>query len=318
MDPKRKAAEAIVQILKTSGHVSMFAGGCVRDHLRGEIPKDWDIVTAARPEVIQQLFPKTVPVGMKFGVVLVLHEGFQFEVTTFRSEEGYSDGRHPDRVRYTDLPEEDARRRDFTINGLYLDPETGEVFDWVGGRADLAAGILRTIGNPEDRFSEDYLRMLRAARFVASLGLNPDPDTVRTLQRLAMHIASISAERVRDELLKILLTPGRRQGVEFLQETGLLQVVLPEVSAMRGVEQPTVYHPEGDVFEHTLLMLERVESPSETLTLGILLHDIGKPVTLTLADRIRFNKHAKEGARMASAICSRLRLSREQTKRVVA
>ena len=318
MDPKRHAGEEIVRRLRAAGHVALFAGGCVRDHLLGRTPQDWDIATSARPETVRDLFPKTVPVGMKFGVVLVVHGGIPFEVTTFRAEEGYSDGRHPDRVRFTDRPEEDALRRDFTVNGLYLDPETGEILDWVGGKRDLEAGRIRAIGDPEARFAEDYLRMLRAVRFLTALDFEATPDTEATLKRSAKRIASISAERIREEVLKILALPRRRRGVERMLDYGLLEVILPEVASMRGVAQPPAFHPEGDVLEHTLVMLDLATNPSETLAFGILLHDVGKPVTASVTDRIRFHRHARESAKRTASICNRFRFSKAQTMRIVA
>jgi poly(A) polymerase len=315
---KRAAAESIVRSLRKAGHAAFFAGGCVRDHLLGAPPKDWDIATSAPPDRIQSLFRRTQPVGAQFGVVLVLEGGAAFEVTTFRSEAGYADGRHPDAVAFAGGPEEDARRRDFTVNGLYLDPETGEVLDWVGGRADLEARVLRAIGDPDARFREDWLRMLRAPRFAAQLGFRIEPATAEAIRRSAARIAGVSAERVRDEVLKLLLAPGRRAGVEAMADLGLLPVVLPEVEALRGVRQPEAFHPEGDVLEHTLRMLEMADRPSETLALGIVLHDAGKPATFQVLDRIRFSHHARVGAEIAGRVCARLRLPNKQTERTVA
>jgi len=318
MDARRIIAESVVTRLKECGYSALFAGGCVRDILRGETPFDWDISTDASPKEVQRCFPKTVPVGAQFGVILVIFEGTRFEVSTFRTDEGYADGRHPDRVRYTKDPREDAKRRDFTVNGLFLDPETGEVLDFVGGREDLSRGILRAIGNPASRFQEDQLRMLRAARFVSSLGFAIDPGTASAIRSMATRITSVSAERVRDEILKTLAPPGRRKGVEALRDLCLLDPVLPEVAALEGVRQPPEFHPEGDVLEHTLTMLERAESPSDTLAMGILLHDVGKPGTATETDRIRFNRHAREGAEIAARVCLRLKLSNAQSGRIVA
>ncbi len=317
MDEKRQAASEVARTLAGAGYRALFAGGCVRDLLLEKTPKDWDIATSAPAEAVRSLFPKTVPVGVKFGVVLVVHRGFPFEVTTFRSEAGYSDGRHPDRVKPADRPEEDARRRDFTINGLFLDPADDTVLDFVGGREDLGRRLVRAIGDPRERFAEDHLRMLRAVRFCAELGFELEDGTAAAVKDLAPDIAFISKERIRDELLKIMTAPGRRRGVERMQALGLLETILPEVSAMEGVEQPASFHPEGDVFQHTLRMLEIADHPSATLALGILLHDVGKPVTATQSDRIRFNKHAREGARIASSIGRRLRLSNAMRDRVV-
>ena len=315
---KKALAEGIVLRLRNAGHVALFAGGCVRDHILGVAPKDWDIATNARPDRIRSLFRRTLPVGAQFGVIIVLERGTPFEITTFRTETGYADGRHPDEVRYTDDPEQDARRRDFTVNGLYLDPARGEVLDWVGGRSDLEARVLRAIGDPEARFREDYLRMLRAARFAAQLGFRIDPATAEAVRRSANRIAEISGERVREELVKLLATERRRAGVEAMEALGLLPVILPEVAALRGVRQPEAFHPEGDVYEHTLRMLESAERPSETLALGILFHDAGKPATFEVRDRIRFHGHARVGAELAEGACRRLRLSNKQAERIVA
>lgn len=317
MNGKRESAEAVAATLEAAGHRALFAGGCVRDHLLGLEPQDWDIATSAPPETVLSLFPRTVPVGAKFGVVLVVHDGGHYEVTTFRSESDYADGRHPRRVIYTDDPQADACRRDFTINGLYMVPSTGEILDWVDGRADLAAGRIRAIGDPRLRFGEDYLRMLRAVRFAASLGFEIEEETGRAIRDLAGSIRTISAERIRDELLKILKVAGRRSGLEAMLELGLLSVVLPEAAAMEGVEQPPEFHPEGDVLEHTLQMLEKAENPSDTLALGILLHDVGKPPTARRTDRIRFHQHARVGAALAREIADRLRLSNRQRNIVV-
>ena len=292
----------------------------MRDLLRGQEPKDWDIATAAPPDEVVKQFPHTVLVGAQFGVVGVLIGEQYVEVATFRNDGLYSDGRRPDAVSYTRDPREDVLRRDFTINGLLLDPATGEVLDYVGGRNDIDQRVVRAIGAPEPRFAEDRLRMLRAVRFAAMLEYQIDPATLHAIQAQAGSIREVSAERVRDELLRILRSGRARRGFELLDESRLLQHVLPEVSDMKGVAQPPQFHPEGDVWTHTLLMLDMLETDcSETLAAGVLLHDVGKPPTYRVApDRIRFDNHVSVGARMAEAICRRLRLSVEQSKQVVA
>jgi len=311
----RSAAERIVEKLRSAGHEAYFVGGCVRDILLGSQPKDFDVVTSARPEEVTGLFDETREVGKAFGVVLVVESGCRIEVATYRTEWGYSDGRHPDGVEYSDA-EHDVLRRDFTVNGLLLDPATGRVIDHVGGRADLESCLVRTIGVPVERFGEDALRLLRAVRFAARLGFEIEPGTLAALEELAPTISRISAERVRDELAVILAGGGSARGVRIMAETGLLEAILPQVAAMRGVEQPEAFHPEGDVFEHTVLMLEEMDRSSRdhvevtfAFGLAVLLHDVGKPPTQTRTDRIRFNEHAPRGAEMAGAICRRLRMS---------
>ena len=316
MDERRAAAEWICAVLRTHGHRALLAGGCVRDMLLGHEAKDYDVATDARPERIEALFEKTVAVGAAFGVVLIVLPQGEFEVTTFRKDGPYLDGRHPCRVDFLD-EREDAQRRDFTINALFYDPETHEIVDYVGGRADLEAGLVRTVGDPRARFSEDHLRLLRAVRFTARLGFAMDTATREALVELAPKIHTVSAERIRDELLKMLTEGSARTAFQMLDETGLLRQVLPEVSEMKGVEQPPEFHPEGDVFVHTLLLLDSLKGATSTLALGALLHDVGKPVTATLSDRIRFNNHDKIGAEMAGEICRRLRLSNRETERVV-
>jgi poly(A) polymerase len=257
-------------------------------------------------------------VGAKFGVVLVNREGATVEVVTFRSEQAYQDGRHPDAVHFETDPRKDALRRDFTINALMPDPFTGEVLDYVDGRADLEAGVIRAIGDPGARFAEDHLRMLRAVRFAARLGFVIEPVTMAAIRRLHAEIRHISAERVRDELTRILTEGGARRGFELLDETGLLVDILPEVAAMKGVEQPPEFHPEGDVWIHTMIMLEGLEHPSITLALGVLLHDVGKPPTFRIAGRIRFDGHVEAGVKMAEEILSRLRYSNDEKEQVLA
>ncbi|MCZ6752099.1 MAG: CCA tRNA nucleotidyltransferase [Acidobacteria bacterium] len=316
----RRLAEHVARHLRERGFQAYFVGGCVRDLLREVEPKDYDVATDARPEQVLELFPHTLAVGAQFGVVMVVEGSHQVEVATFRNDGLYSDGRRPDDVRFSREPREDVLRRDFTINGLLMDPFTGEVLDFVEGRKDLERRMVRAIGNPERRFEEDRLRMLRAARFAACLGYEIDPETFAAMKRLSPKIAGVSAERARDELLRILCGGRARRGFELLDEAGLLQKLLPEITAMQGVEQPPQYHPEGDVWIHTMLMLESLEQDcSPTLAMGVLLHDVGKPSTFRVAeDRIRFDQHVSVGVKMAEAICRRLRLSREQSGQVAA
>ena len=295
-------ARQIVTRLKASGHQAYFVGGCVRDLLLGGAPKDYDVATDAQPSEISALFPKSDLVGAHFGVVLVHDSGAQVEVATFRSDHAYVDGRHPEAVDFETDPRQDVLRRDFTINALLLDPDSDEVLDFVGGRDDLRNRIVRAIGDPETRFREDHLRLLRAVRFAARLNYQIDPATMRAIQRLHSQILKVSAERIRDELSRILTEGGARRGFELLDETGLLADILPEVAAMKGVAQPPEFHPEGDVWTHTLLMLDQLREPSVTLALGVLLHDVGKPPTFRVADRIRFDGHVEKGVEMAEAI----------------
>ena len=319
----RELAEQICATLRAQGHQAYFVGGCVRDLELGRDPADYDVCTDARPDRVQELFPHSLAVGAKFGVILVVEDGQQVEVATFRSDIGYSDGRHPDRVAYSDTPEEDVQRRDFTINGLLLNPATGEVLDYVGGRADLRAGIVRAIGDPYRRFAEDKLRILRAVRFAARFGFQIDPDTMAAAQALAPQITQVSPERIRDELTKLLTEGAARRGFELLDETGLLAVVLPDIARMKGVEQPPQYHPEGDVWIHERMMLEGLPpNSSPTLAWGVLLHDVGKPPTFVPAagpgTRIRFDGHAEVGTRMAEHICRSLRFSNDDTEQIAA
>jgi len=322
MNP-RELAEKICGVLRDAGHQAYLVGGCVRDLVLGREPADYDVATDALPERVQQLFPDSIAVGAQFGVIIVAEGSVQVEVATFRSDVGYSDGRHPDRVTYARSPEEDVRRRDFTINGLLLDPRTGEVLDFVGGRDDLRAGLLRAIGEPGLRFREDKLRMVRAVRFAARLDYAIEQATLAALRRLAPQVTQVSAERLRDELTKLLTEGAARRGFELLDETGLLIIVLPEAAKMKGVEQPPQFHPEGDVWIHTRLMLEKLAAGSSpTLAWGVLLHDVGKPPTFTPAastgDRIRFDEHVEVGTRMAEEICRRLRFSNDDTEQVAA
>jgi poly(A) polymerase len=319
-----------VKTLRGSGHLAYLAGGCVRDLLLGRSPSDFDVATSATPDIVLSMFPRTFAVGAHFGVVLVAPENaedrFVTEVATFRSDGVYSDGRHPDVVRYTTRPEEDVKRRDFTINGLLLDPlgDSGDlrtaVLDFCGGIADLDAGILRAIGRAEQRFAEDHLRMLRAVRFAARFGFEIEAATMRAIRLLAAQVHAVSRERIRDELTKMLTEGRTRRAFELLDESTLLHEVLPEVERMKGVEQPPQFHPEGDVWIHTLMLLEQLEPGcSMTLAWGALLHDVGKPPTFRIApDRIRFDGHVEVGVAIAAEICRRFRFSNDETHQVVA
>ncbi len=351
----KETATSIVQRLREAGHVAYFAGGCVRDMVRGVEPHDYDIATDATPEQVQQLFAKTIPVGAQFGVVLVV-EGepspertsyghaseHQFEVATFRSDEAYADGRRPTSVRYG-TPEEDAQRRDFTINGLFYDPFGGApggralptttdgglsqpappgVIDFVGGRTDIERKLVRTIGDPRKRFAEDKLRMLRCIRFATNLGFEIEEETLATVKEMATQINVVSAERIRDELTKVFTRSGHGgtgRGLQLLDESGLLAQVLPEVVAMKGVEQPPEFHPEGDVFQHTKLMMDMLPPhPTVVLAFAVLLHDVGKPPTFERAtDRIRFNEHDRVGAEIAEKILRRLRFPNDEIEKIV-
>ncbi len=318
VNPAEQLARGIIAELRSRGHIAWLVGGCVRDSLLGHTPKDYDVATDARPEEALALWPGSEQVGAKFGVVLVNRGGATVEVVTFRSEQAYLDGRHPGEVHFETDPAKDVLRRDFTINALLLDPFTGDVIDYVNGRADLAAGIIRAIGDPAARFAEDHLRMLRAVRFAARFGFTIEPETMAAIRQGHAEIRRISAERIRDELTRILTEGGARRGFELLDETGLLVDILPEVAAMKGVQQPPEFHPEGDVWTHTLIMLEGLQHPSITLALGVLLHDVGKPPTFRIADRIRFDGHVEAGVKMAEAILERLRYSRDQIDQAVA
>ncbi len=318
----RELAEKICRVLSDAGHEAYFVGGCVRDLVLGREPADYDISTDALPERVEALFPGSLTVGAKFGVVVVVEQGIQVEVATFRSDISYSDGRHPDRVVYSHSAADDVRRRDFTINGMLLDPRTGQVIDLVGGRADLEARLIRAIGDPDRRFAEDKLRMLRAVRFAARFGFAIELTTFAAIQKRATEIDRVSAERVRDELTRLLTEGSARRGFELLDATDLLPAVLPEIARMKGVEQPLQFHPEGDVWIHTRLMLERLPAGvSPTLAWGVMLHDVGKPPTFTPpagpGGRIRFDNHTEVGAVMAEAICRRFRFSNAATEQIV-
>jgi len=317
MEPKRQAATDIVSRLRGAGFDAYLVGGCVRDILMGNEPKDYDIATSAQPSQVAEMFPGSLTVGARFGVVIVPRQEGNVEVATFRSDGVYSDGRHPVQVEYAKSAEEDVRRRDFTINGLLYDPVEEKVIDYVGGRADIRGRSIRTIGDPFKRFGEDRLRMLRAIRFAARFNFELDSVAADAIRELATEIVMVSVERIRDEILKILTEGQARRGFELLDDTSLLQQVLPEVKAMQGVDQPPEFHPEGDVWTHTLMMLDGLKSPTPTLALGVLLHDVGKPRTFVVRERIRFDNHVEVGAKMAEEICKRLRLSGQDTERVV-
>ena len=319
LPPSRDTATRIVRALRRAGHEAYFVGGCVRDLVRGTEPDDYDVVTSAKPDDVRSLFPRTVPVGEAFGVVLVVEGGRNYEVATFRTEGPYEDGRRPSRVEFATI-EEDVRRRDFTVNGLLMDPETGEVVDHVGGRRDIAEKVIRTIGEPGARFAEDHLRILRAVRFAANLGFEMDAGTFDAVKRGAASIERISAERVREELAKLLTRGGARQGFDRLAETGLLHQILPEAEAMCGCEQPPEFHPEGDVWAHVLRMLDLLpEGGDARLAWGVVMHDIGKPVTRSEDARgVHFYGHTKKGEEIAGRVMRRLRFSNADIESVTA
>lgn len=317
----RLNADNIVRKIRSNGHEAFFVGGCVRDLLMTTEPKEYDITTNAKPEEISKIFKKTIPIGENFGVVLVLYNGFQFEVATYRKDLGYSDGRHPDEVEYTKSVQEDVLRRDFTINGMLLDPMQGRLIDYVGGKDDIERGIIRTIGEPHNRFEEDKLRMLRAVRFSARFKFKIDRGTSDAIVKNCSKINDVSPERIRDEIIKIITQDNPGPGVTLLSKLGLLKEVLPDVEAMQGVKQPEEFHPEGDVFLHTCLVLDKLfentnGNYSQELAMGALLHDVGKPPTFTVSDRIRFNAHDRVGADMSRYICRGLRLSNKQIDRI--
>ena len=319
----RELANSICDTLQRHGHHALLVGGCVRDLLLGREPDDYDVTTDATPERVLGLFPESIAVGAQFGVVLVPRDGLKVEVATFRSDVGYSDGRHPDRVIFSNTPEEDVQRRDFTINGLLMRHDTGDILDFVDGQADLKAGVIRAIGEPDRRFAEDKLRMMRAVRFAARFEFEIEHQTFAAIRRHAGAVTDVSAERLREELTKLLTEGAARTGFELLEKSWLLSIVLPEIAAIRGVPQPPQFHPEGDVWAHTLLMIEGLTAgTSPTLAWGVLLHDVGKPPTFKPAsetgDRIRFDHHVDVGVRMAEAICRRYRFSNEETEQILA
>src|ERR1043165_2592348 len=320
MNTLQEFATEVVHKLAQSGHRALFAGGCVRDMVRGAAPKDFDVATSATPAQVMDLFKRTVPVGVAFGVVRVLGPGdapLCVEVATFRGEGAYSDGRHPDSIVYT-TEVEDVKRRDFTINGLLYDPIKQEVLDYVGGKKDLQNRVIRAIGEPKKRFEEDHLRLLRAVRFAARLEFEIDNHTFSSIKDCAPNVVTVSAERIRDELNLMLTGPNPRQAFELLKKCRLLRYVLPNIDALEGVPQPAQFHPEGDVWTHTLMLLGQLHDAPLTLALGALFHDVGKPATIEMADRIRFNEHEKVGAEMTEKNMERLKYPREHIERVVA
>ena len=314
-------ARDIVQRLQRAGFGAFWVGGCVRDFLLGREPQDYDIATSARPAEMEKLFPHTIPVGRQFGVLVVVEQGEQFQLATFRAEADYRDGRRPETVVFADA-EADALRRDFTVNGLFYDPLAETLHDWVGGRADLDARLIRTIGRPEERFGEDHLRLLRAVRFAAQLGFEIEAGTFAALRRLAAKITVVSAERIRDELIKLFTPPHAARGLVLLRDSGLLEHVLPELAATVTCAQSPDYHPEGTVFEHIRLMLEQLPAPCpEALPWAVLLHDIAKPATATtdpVTGGIHFYGHEKVGAEMARLMLQRLRFPGKQIDEIAA
>ena len=316
----RAIATEIVRRLQAAGHEAYFVGGCVRDELLGLEPQDYDIATAARPEQIESLFSRTLPVGRKFGVVLVIERGKQVQVATFRAEAEYRDGRHPGRVTFCDAMA-DARRRDFTVNGLFFDPMEKRLHDWVGGEGDLRSRIIRTIGNPEERFAEDHLRLLRAVRFAAQMNFAMESGTFAALQANARKILGVSAERIREELFKLFRPPHAARGLRLLRESGLLTQLLPEIDATAECEQSPEFHPEGSVYEHLIRILEQLPADaSVSLIWAALLHDVGKPPTASRDAQtglIHFYGHEKMGAEMAGRMLERLRFPRKQIKEIV-
>ena len=304
-----KGGLSIVKKLREKGFDAYFAGGAVRDALLKRQIKDIDIATNATPEEVKRIFSKTIDVGAKFGVTVVVLNGINYEVTTFRAEGGYSDGRHPDYIYFT-CPLQDASRRDFTINGLYYDPISEKIIDYVGGIEDLKKGIIKTIGSPLKRFEEDKLRMLRAIRFSTTLGFEIEEYTFETIKRFSPQILNVSKERIRDELVKTLTVVNGDRGLQLLKKSNLLSFILPQVSSMIGILQPENFHPEGDVFTHTLIMFRKARYPlSISLAFGILFHDIAKPITFRIRDRIRFNNHAHLGAKLSNEILKDLKFS---------
>ena len=313
--PALSGALRIVRTLRGRGFRALFAGGCVRDAIMGAQPRDYDIATDAGPEEVARLFPRTCEVGAQFGVIRVRQDDQEYEVARFRRDAGYADGRHPDAVVFSG-EREDALRRDFTINGMFYDPVDGRVVDYVGGQADIRARLIRAIGDPDRRFGEDHLRLMRAVRFSARYHYAVHDETLDAVRRLSHKVVSVSRERVRDELVRILTEGGAPLGVRMLVDLGLMRHIVPEFCALQGVPQPREFHPEGDVLSHTLIVLGLMRAPSPTLARGALLHDIGKPPTYEVADRIRFNNHPKVGERMTREICARLRFSSDETERI--
>ncbi len=317
----RRGATGIVRALRHAGFEAFWVGGCVRDFLLRRRPSDYDIVTSALPRQVEKLFPRVIPVGRKFGVVVVVDDGHQFQVATFRAEGDYRDGRRPERVTFGDA-RADALRRDFTINGLFYDPVARKLHDWVGGQADLRARIIRTIGPPAERFAEDHLRLLRAVRFAAQLDFRVEPATFAAVRAGAAAIQGISAERIREELVKLFSPPHAGRGLELLRQSGLLEQVLPEIAATVSCEQSPDFHPEGNVFEHLRLMLSRMKAgAAPSVPWAVLLHDVAKPVTASRDPETgarHFYGHERIGAEMAARILGRLRFPRKQSEEIVA
>ena len=311
----KEGALRIVQTLKDAGYQALLAGGCVRDMVLGTEPADWDVATDADPQAVMQLFARTVPVGLQFGIVVVVLDEGEYEVARFRRDGHYLDGRHPQEVEFSSAAE-DAWRRDFTINGMFYDPFEERIIDYVGGQDDIEQRVVRAIGDASQRFGEDYLRMLRAVRFAARLDFAIAAQTRQAIAAGAGNIGQISAERIRDELTKMLIEGRAATAMQLLLELGLLAEVLPEVVALDGVPQPPEFHPEGDVWTHVKILLDGLQESSATLAWAVLLHDIGKPSTYEVADRIRFNRHDAVGAAMAAKVCRRLRMSNAETETI--
>ena len=311
-------ASSIVKRLREASYCAYLVGGCVRDMVMGKTPSDFDVTTSATPEEVQKLFSRCIGVGVSFGVMIVVEESMEFEVATFREERDYEDGRRPEFIRYSKTVAEDVSRRDFTVNALLFDPEKNVILDHTGGVADLKKGILRTVGEPLTRFSEDYLRMLRAVRFAIRLDLEMDETTAQAIRELAPKVKYLSAERIRDELEKMLTGKNPHKAFILLSRLGILKEVLPEVEDLHGVEQPPKYHPEGDVFIHTMLLLEHIAYSNAEVGWSALLHDVGKKGTFSIIDgRIRFFGHEEKGANMAEEILQRLKLPAKTIKNVV-
>jgi len=319
MPTKRQTARSIVRTLRDHDYEAYFVGGCVRDLVLRRRPSDYDIATSAPPGAVEKLFKKTIPVGKTFGVMIVRLDGRNFEVATFRKDFDYQDGRRPERVEFADA-RMDVLRRDFTVNGLFMDPASGKILDWVGGVRDARRKLIRTIGSPARRFREDKLRVLRAVRFAANLGFAIEKRTFQAVRKMRRQIRWVSAERIRDELVKIITGPDPARGFQLLDKTGLIEIILPEVAALKGLAQPRKFHPEGDVFRHTRLCFGYLENAGEVLAFSVLLHDIGKKRTFRREEggRIRFKNHDKIGARLSGDVLTRLRCSNDVKKRVQA
>lgn len=306
----------IIKQLKAAGHEAYWAGGCVRDILMGIKPKDYDIVTSAKPDEIEDILEKTIPIGKEFGVILALQDGHEYEVATFRSDSGYSDGRRPDAVEFTNI-EEDAKRRDFTINAMYYDPLEDKVLDFQGGQKDIEAGLVRFVGDPETRVLEDHLRVLRAVRFKNTFDFQYHPDTYKAVKKHADKINGIANERIQNELNKMIIDKKRAEAFEDMEDLGLLQILLPEIQAMKGLAQPADYHKEGDVFDHTMQAIASIpEGEPLSIYWAVLLHDVGKINTFTLEERIRFDGHAEESKVLSAEILKRLRFGKTFIKKI--